>query len=450
MKISNFFTDEYVNYASYDNVRKIASVIDGQKLSARKIIHTIQQKNITKPEKVSRLGSKVSEFTEFLHGDVSLCGVIANMAQNHTGTNNIPLLQREGNFGNRLIPVPSASRYIFTCQEDYFKYIFNSQDNDLLEYQEFEGTSIEPKYFMPTMPMLLINGANGISSGYRQIILPRDPAKIEKIIINYIEKNKPIPTDIKPSFTGFTGKVQQNETPGSYTIYGNIEVSEKPNEFIINELPVGYTIESYTNILDRIVDENDAIKSYDDMSQDNQFLFKVQTKKDFYNKHRFVVDWLFNFFKLKKTLTESYYCIDEQNKVAEFDNIGQILKKYVDIRLDYYSRRKQLLIDKYSFRLQRQYSIITFLKMVIDGKIDFKKISTKDLESIFNKTDNIIKIENSYDYLLNINIRKLTRDELKKVAELYKKTKDDLEQIKSTAINTLWKQDMNKLEKSNE
>jgi DNA gyrase/topoisomerase IV subunit A len=77
-KITEFFKSDYVDQASYDNLRKIASLVDGQKNAARKIIYTILQKNIKEKIKVSQLGSKVAEFAEYLHGNMD--GVIVNLA----------------------------------------------------------------------------------------------------------------------------------------------------------------------------------------------------------------------------------------------------------------------------------------------------------------------------------------------------------------------------------
>ena len=123
ISVKTFFNTEYVNTASYDNLRKIASVVDGQKNAGRKILHTILEKNVKEEIKVSQLGSKVAEFTEYLHGNLD--GVIVNLCQNFPGTNNIPLMVREGNFGTRFKHLASASRYIYTHGADEFFKLFN-------------------------------------------------------------------------------------------------------------------------------------------------------------------------------------------------------------------------------------------------------------------------------------------------------------------------------------
>ena len=181
IKITDFFQNDYVDQASYDNLRKVASLVDGQKNAARKILYTILEKNIKDEIKVSQLGSKVAEFAEYLHG--SMDGVTINLAQNFPGTNNIPLLAREGNFGTRFSQSASAPRYIFTHGTKEFFELFKKEDNQVLIKQYFEGQQIEPMFYVPNLPILLINGSEGVSSGFAQKILPRNPKKNKAIYL---------------------------------------------------------------------------------------------------------------------------------------------------------------------------------------------------------------------------------------------------------------------------
>src|SRR6056300_195934 len=164
MKLENFFKEEYIDFSVYDNVRKLSSYIDGQKNASRKILHTVLQQNIDKFVKVSNLGPKVQDYSQYLHG--SLEGTIVNMTADYVGSgNNIPLLQGDGNFGSAFIPQAAATRYIFARQNEVIKDVFVKDDTVLLETQYFEGDKIEPKYYVPTIPMLLVNGSEGISIG---------------------------------------------------------------------------------------------------------------------------------------------------------------------------------------------------------------------------------------------------------------------------------------------
>jgi len=166
IRLEDFFNTDYVDSASYDNLRKIASIADGLKNSSRKIIHTMIDKNIKDKTKVARLVSTIAEHTEYLHGEVGLAGVMVNLARKFVGTNNIPFIQRDGAFGTRHKPAAAAPRYIKTRKEDYLDKIYMKEDYPVLISQQFEGYNIEPRYFVPSIPMLLINGSEGLSTGF--------------------------------------------------------------------------------------------------------------------------------------------------------------------------------------------------------------------------------------------------------------------------------------------
>jgi DNA topoisomerase-2 len=166
----------------------------------------------------------LSHNCEYLHGEVSLEGVIVNLAQNFVGSNNLPLLSPEGSFGTRFIPEAGASRYIYTKMQPYLTDIFKKEDEPLLEKQYFEGSQIEYKYYVPIIPILLINGNEGISSGFAQKILPRDINEIKEAIISILNDN--FVDRIKPSYNEFEGNIIQIGE-NSYEIQGVIEKGKR-------------------------------------------------------------------------------------------------------------------------------------------------------------------------------------------------------------------------------
>ena len=342
MKISTFFQNDYVDQASYDNLRKIASVIDGQKNASRKILYTILNKNIKEEIKVSQLGSKVAEFAEYLHGNMD--GVIVGCAQNYPGTNNIPLLVREGNFGTRFSPDASASRYIFTHGSKEFFELFRKEDNDVLVKQSFEGQEIEPRFYVPNLPMLLINGSEGVSSGFAQKILPRNPKKIKKYISDYLKGSIVLNSSnsLEPYFEGFSGTVEPGENTAQWFIKGKVQ-KIGINKVQITEVPVGYSLKGYIKVLDDLEDKK-IIQSYRDKSEDDNFLFDVSIAS------KTLSSWddntLLEKLKLKKTITENYTVVDENNKIQVFESVKDILNYYIRIKLSYIQKRKDFQIQK--------------------------------------------------------------------------------------------------------
>ena len=239
MQLSNFFNSDFVDYASYDNLRKIGSCIDGLKNASRKVIFTVLEKNIKEPIKVSQLANKVAEYAEYLHG--SLDGVVVNLGQDFAGTNNVPLLQKKGNFGTRFAQEASAPRYIFTYGSKNLFTLFKKEDLKILKEQMFEGERIEPVFYVPTLPLILVNGSEGVSSGFAQKILPRNPKSIIKYLTNKIQGKRNKKDLLKPFFNDFKGTVEQGETSFQWLIKGKIERTNK-NQMIISEIPVGYDL----------------------------------------------------------------------------------------------------------------------------------------------------------------------------------------------------------------
>jgi len=436
MKISTFFENDYVDQASYDNLRKIASLVDGQKNSSRKIIYTILEKNIKDEIKVSQLGSKVAEFAEYLHGNLD--GVIVNLAQNFPGTNNIPLLTREGNFGTRFAQEASASRYIYTYGSKEFFQLFNKNDNNILVKQYFEGEQIEPMFYLPTLPLLLINGSEGVSSGFAQKILSRDPQKIKKAIKQTLEGSVYNTNLLTPYFEGFNGTIQQGENRQQWLIKGVVQ-RKSINRIEISEVPVGYDLKGYISVLDDLEDKK-IIQSYKDKSENDKFLFEVTiNSKDL---KEWDDDTLLNKLKLIKKVSENYTCMNELNKIQVFENASEILKRYVDIKLDFLQKRKDYQIETLSSDIKFDFSKYLFIKNIVENKLIINKRKKSDIEIDMDKIENILRKDGSFDYLLNMNILSLTEERMQKLQDDIKSKKDQLDALSKQDIKDIWLEEL--------
>ena len=437
---TEFFNSEYINWASYDNLRKIASLVDGQKNAARKIItYTLDYKQKSEI-KVSQLNSKVAERYEYLHGDMS--GVIVNLAQDYTGTNNINLLYPEGNFGTRLVPEASAPRYIYTYGTKELFDLFNSDDNAILEHQNFEGHRIEPKFLLPKLPLLLINGSEGISSGFAQKILPRNPVEIKKYIKYYLKKPDAVkkPFQNKPYFRGFKGEVKQGEEKNQWEIYGVFE-RISTTKVKITELPIGYSLKSYIKVLDKLEDEK-KITSYKDYSED-EFNFEVQFNRKFLSE--LTDEKLIELLKLKKKITENYTVMTEKNTVEVFDSVNDILWRYIDIKKMYLQKRKEYLIKDIANKIKLDVSKYLFIKNIVDETLLINKRKTEDIIKDLQKIDKIIPREESgsgYDYLLNMGISSLTKEKMDSLLNKIKQQKSELDKIKTQSIEEMWLEEL--------
>ena len=152
----------------YDNIRSIPSVMDGFKPGQRKVIFCCFKRNLRQELKVVQLGGYVAEHSAYHHGEQSLAETIIGMAQNFPGSNNINLLMPKGQFGSRLAGGKdhASARYIFTHLNKVTRYLFPEQDDHSLLYKEDDGHIVEPEHYVPIIPMSLVNGAEGIGTGW--------------------------------------------------------------------------------------------------------------------------------------------------------------------------------------------------------------------------------------------------------------------------------------------
>ena len=441
MEISTFYDEEYIQSANYQSFRSIASYADGLKNGGRKIIYTVIENNINSEIKVSQLGSKVAELTEYLHGDDSLQSTIAGMAQNFVGSNNINLLQPEGNFGTRFVPKPSASRYIYTLKSKYLDILFHKEDSQILIDQDFEGKRIEPRFYVPILPMILVNGSEGIGNGFAQKIMPRDLKDVIKNIELMIAGKKP--KKMTPGVRGYAGKIQQIED-GKIEIHGLLDITNS-NTITITEIPFTYDLQSYLKVLNDL-EEKKIIKTYTDKSEDDKFLFEIDCTREF---TKTPIEELYTIFKLVKRLSENFTCIDENNAIVEFKDELELLNKFVALRLDYYTKRKSNILKRLESEESLLKSKLIFIEAVVAGEIIVNNKPKLDIEKQIAKVKTIKKVDGSYDFLLRMAIYSLSKD---KISELKKDLEDNLAkqtELKLKSNKDLWTEDLQELKKIN-
>ncbi len=437
MQLSYFFNSDFVDYASYDNLRKIGSCIDGLKNASRKVIFTVLEKNIKEPIKVSQLANKVAEYAEYLHG--SLDGVVVNLGQDFAGTNNVPLLQKKGNFGTRFAQEASAPRYIFTYGSKNLFTLFKKEDLKILKEQMFEGERIEPVFYVPTLPLILVNGSEGVSSGFAQKILPRNPKSIIKYLTNKIQGKRNNKDLLKPFFNDFKGTVEQGETSFQWLIKGTIERTNK-NQITISEIPVGYDLKTYIKVL-KTLEDNKVILDWDDLS-DKEFKFIVKMNPKDLDK--LSEDEILDKLKLVKKVTENLTCLNANNQIQEFQSVEEILDYYFKVKMEYLGKRKDYLVQELKTDLDILNAKITFIKAILDKSLVIEKQPkdkiVKNLEKIIT-----VKIQDSYDYLLNMPLYSLTLEKIKALTETLKNSKLKLKETQEKTLENFWLEDLEEI-----
>ena len=434
LKLEDFFKEEYIDFSVYDNVRKLSSYIDGQKNASRKIVHTVLQQNIDKFVKVSNLGPKVQDYAQYLHG--SLEGTIVNMTADYVGSgNNVPLLEGDGNFGSAFINEAAATRYIFARMNPILKQLFVKDDFVNLEHQDFEGAKIEPRFYVPTLPMLAINGSDGVSIGYAQKILPRDPAQIVKWVQQRAEGAK-ITARLTPYWKGMKCKVVKGENEGQWEVHGSFTRKTK-HRITIDALPVGYTLKQYQAVLEKLVDDK-VIKDYEDFSDNDEFEFEIQVDRAFGER---TDEWIMTKLKLIKKFTENYTCIDENNKIVIFNNIKELLEAWYTKRIEYNNLRKQHLLASMQEEMDYTNARAKFIQGVVEEAIELRNTKEADVIAQGEAYDAILK--DRVKGFLGLPMRSLTTEEIAKLRAKAKELKAQIAEYSKKTFETILLEDVN-------
>ena len=438
--ITQFLADEYKEFAMYTiENRAIPSLVDGFKPVQRKIIHISNQlwkSGNEKTKKVFQLAGVVADQAYYHHGNASLENAIITMAQRFK--NNAPLLEEDGQFGSLRSPQAGAPRYIGTKLSDNFSLLY--KDFELLEYKEEEGELIEPKYFLPIIPTVLLNGSSGIAVGFASNILNRDVKSLVESCQRVLMDKRP--GDIKPHLNGFLGDfIQDSENHKKWIIRGKFQRINS-STVKITELPPSMTYEKYEEILDKLVDDK-LIVAYDDNCKDNIDYTIKFTRVDL---EKLDDDRLIKFLKLEESSTEIYSTLDEWGKLKIFESTEEIIDYFVQFRLKYYTKRKQFILDKLNRELKVLSNRGRFIKAILDGKIVVNNVAKLEIIKQIEKLG-LETIDDSYDYLLRMPIYSLTKEMFEKLKEDFVSKKEEIKKMEETDPKDMYLLDLSELKK---
>jgi DNA topoisomerase-2 len=430
LDITDFVHKDLVNFSLADLKRSIAHMADGLKPSQRKVMFSCFQKNLTAEMKVAQLAAYVAEKSSYHHGEVSLAETIVKLANDYTGSNNINLLEPCGQFGTRLMGGKDASqtRYIFTKLTKEARKLFDPNDDAILNYLDDDGRSIEPDFYMPTLPTVLINGTEGIGTGFSCYVPPYNPKDIRDNILNHLHGKSM--KKMKPWFRGFKGRVFEHDdawmTEGVWDVIGKtVKVSE---------LPPGRWTQDYKEHLDALV-EKKIISSFTNNSTTENVDFVIQdyTGKD-----------IIKDLKLQKTLrTTNMHLFHPTKGIHKYDTAESILSDFIKLRYEYYKKRKEHLIKVLETKSKMCEYKSRFVMMVINGDIIVFRRKKQELE---NQLSGLFpRIGGTYDYLLNIKTVQYTDESVRELLKESEQAKNELEIMRATTYVSMWENDIKKL-----
>ncbi|KAK4311799.1 hypothetical protein Pmani_016723 [Petrolisthes manimaculis] len=378
---SDFINKELVLFSNLDNERSIPSLVDGLKPGQRKVLYTCLKRNDKREVKVAQLAGSVAEHSAYHHGEASLMSTIINLAQNYIGSNNINLLQPIGQFGTRLLGgKDSASpRYIFTMLSKLTKLIFHPHDTPLLKNNFEDSQKIEPEVYIPIIPMVLVNGAEGIGTGWSTKVPNYNPREIVANLKKMIRGEEPKP--MKPWFKNFRGTID-NLDHQRYLVHG--EIAELGNNKLeITELPIRVWTQSYKeSVMEAMLTGTDkspaVITEFKEYNTDTTVRFVVTLTED--NFRKAYNETFHKFFKLQSSMATSCMVLFDSNGVLrKYECVMEILREFFELRLKFYVKRKGYLVGMLDAEVQKLSNQARFILEKCDGRLVIENKKKKEM-----------------------------------------------------------------------
>jgi DNA topoisomerase-2 len=448
MAYADFVNKEYIVMAVQSNLRGIPHVMDGLKPSTRKILFACLKRGLRQEIKVAQLAGYTSEHAAYHHGEASLNGAIVGMAQGFVGANNIPLLQANGQFGTRLLGGKDAAspRYIFTQLSELTERIFHAADQPLYTPLTDDGQNIEPAYYLPVIPMLLVNGSSGIGTGWSSQIPSYNPVDIIHNIKCMLAGNATRP--MVPWFKGFTGTVLPVPNSTKWNVVG-CWTWLSPTTLRITELPVGTWTNNYKEFLEKGLDgyssfKKDDIKEVKSNYTDTTVHFTVKLSGTAAAKYQADNELLAKHFKLSTTIdTGNMHAFDADGKMKKYATVQDILNDFVHERRQMYVTRKRWQVSELVNKLQKLHNKIRFLTMVTRQEISFQG---KTKATLLSELESCGFPSESHEYLLGMSLWSMTADKIAALQHEHQTQTETLRSLRGTSPEQIWLQDLGAIE----
>lgn len=476
---NDFINKELILFSNSDNERSIPSMVDGLKPGQRKVLFTCFKRNDKREVKVAQLAGSVAEMSSYHHGEMSLMMTIINLAQNFVGSNNLNLLQPIGQFGTRLHGgKDSASpRYIFTMLSPLARLLFPPKDDHTLKFLYDDNQRVEPEWYIPIIPMVLINGAEGIGTGWSCKIPNFDVREVVNNIRLLMDGEEPLP--MLPSYKNFKGTIEEL-APNQYVISGEVAILNSTT-IEISELPIRTWTQTYKEqVLEPMLNGTEKtpplITDYREYHTDTTVKFVVKMTEEKLAEAERV--GLHKVFKLQTSLTcNSMVLFDHVGCLKKYDTVLDILRDFFELRLKYYGLRKEWLLGMLGAESAKLNNQARFILEKIDGKIIIENKPKKELIKVLiqrgydsdpvkawkeaqqkvpdeeeneesdnekeaDKSDSVADSGPTFNYLLDMPLWYLTKEKKDELCKLRNEKEQELETLKRKSPSDLWKEDL--------
>lgn len=448
MEMSQFVNGELRGFSIYDCDRSIPSVIDGFKTSVRKIIFSCFKRNLTKELKVAQLAGYVAEHSLYHHGEGSLNGAIINLAQDYTGSNNLNLLVPAGQFGSRVLGGKDAAspRYIFTHLSPLARLVFPEHDDAVLEFLQEDGIGVEPRHYVPVIPMLLVNGSKGIGTGYSSDVPCYDLGEVIRAVRARVQGQPSDGGGWVPSWRGFKGTVTIVTNPKTQkrnAVTQGIVRKLQENVYEITELPITMCQQDLKNKLEALSEGKrgeEPVKDYKEYNTVDDIRVLVEFRPGVASDVAAVVRVLGLTDSIKLS---NMHAFNSEGRITKYDGPEAILDEYIPVRRALYVKRKEHLIRTVTEKANALHEQAIFVRALCDGKLVVSRRPDEEVEK--NMVGLGIRRERVGE-LLGMSIRSQTESKVAALESRVEEVERELAVIKKATIEELWLRDLAALE----
>ena len=457
MSITNFLDREMIKFSHSDCGRSIPNGIDGLKESQRKILYAVIKRKLKyngTSLKVAQLSGYTAEHSNYHHGEQNLQDTMIGMAHDFVGSNNIPLLYRDGQFGTRLDGGNDAAsaRYIFTKMDRLTEFIYRDEDDAILTYVNDDGDTVQPEYYVPIIPMILVNGCLGIGTGWSSSIPCYNPSEMIESIKTWLDSDGDVFerdedgdveismfNDLIPWYRGFEGDITKCDN-GKFETRGIVKPGKKKNTYEITELPIGMWTNKFKDLLEDLVNEK-KLKSMKNYSTPNKVSFIVTTDSNGVIPNERTL-------KLSSCIhTTNMVVFNDKQKIVKYNTVDEVIDAFCHVRLDFYKKRKKHQLKIAERRLVILVNKMNFIESVISGGIVIMNRKEEDIIDDL-KSKNIEMVDDGYGYLLGLQVRTFTKEKVDVLRAEIKKEKISIKELKSTTEKQIWLRELDELEKN--
>jgi len=432
----DFVNKDLIHFSNYNLERSIPNVMDGLKTSQRKILYSAFKRNLKSEIRVAQFAGYVSEHSGYHHGEASLNDAIVGMAQDFVGSNNLAWLVPQGQFGTRLQGgKDSASpRYIHTYLHPYVSHLVPSDDFDVLTYRDDDGVLVEPEWYAPVLPMILVNGSRGIGTGYSTFIPSFNPAELKSAIIEWLEKGTGLDREFAPWTRGFKGKISKIDKQ-DYLVEGVWKTDG--DTVTITELPIGTWTSDFRETLDKLCTDG-IIKDYTDTSTDTDVLVKVKIGTGGVPAiEKLMIE------KIKLT---NMHAFNSKCVIHKYDSPNAILNEFVGVRLELYGKRREYMLKALRDKLPYHENVVRFIKQQCEDTPlpDLRRKTPEKCDELLTE-QKFARIKDSFDYLMNLPIASLTLKHALKHENDLTELRENIVDLEAQTPRGMWLSELKKL-----